>query len=152
MKINIISFGKFKKSDPYSILYEEYRKRIGFDIKLIEIKGSISYSNIEEQKEYEGIEILNKIDKNNKVIALDERGKIITTNEFTDIVNSYANFGNNIDFIIGGANGLSPNVLKKADFVLSLGKMVYPHLMVRVILIEQLYRVYTINNNHPYHK
>lgn len=152
MKINIISFGKFKKSDPYSILYEEYRKRINFEIKLIEIKSYASYSNIEEQKEYEGIEILNKIDKTSKVIALDERGKIITTNEFTDIVNNYVNFGNNIDFIIGGANGLSTNILKRADFILSLGKMVFPHLMVRVILIEQLYRVYTINNNHPYHK
>lgn len=152
MKINIISFGKFKKSDPYSILYEEYRKRINFEIKLIEIKSYASYSNIEEQKEYEGIEILNKIDKTSKVIVLDERGKIITTNEFTGIVNNYVNFGNNIDFIIGGANGLSTNILKRADFILSLGKMVFPHLMVRVILIEQLYRVYTINNNHPYHK
>ena len=152
MKINIISFGKFKKSDPYSILYEEYRKRVNFEIKLIEIKGHINYSSIEERKEYEGIEILNKIGKNSKVIVLDERGKIITTNEFTDMINGYVNFGSDIDFIIGGADGLSANVLKRADFILSLGKMVYPHLMVRVMLIEQLYRVYTINNNHPYHK
>lgn len=152
MKINIISVGKFKKSDPYSVLYEEYSKRVNFDIRLVEIKGRVSYSNIEEQKEYEGMEILGKIGKNSKVVALDEKGEIITTNEFTTIVNGYIDCGNDLDFVIGGANGLSANVLRRADFVLSLGKMVYPHLMVRVMLVEQLYRVYTINNNHPYHK
>lgn len=152
MKINIISFGKFKRSDPYSILYNEYRKRVNFDIKLTEIKGHTVSTSIEEQKEYEGAEILKKINENNKVIVLDERGKIITTNEFADIINRYMNYGDDIDFIIGGANGLSNNVLKQADFILSLGRMVYPHLMVRVMLMEQLYRVYTINNNHPYHK
>lgn len=152
MKINIISFGKFQKSDPYLILYDEYRKRIGFDVKLIEIKGHVTHNNVEEQKEYEGREIMEKIGKNSKVVVLDERGKIITTNEFADLVNKYANFGNDIDFIIGGAEGLSKSVLERADFVLSLGKMVHPYLMVRVILIEQLYRVYTFSINHPYHK
>ena len=151
MKINIISFGVFKKLDPYLNLFEEYRKRINFNINLIEIKPHSNYKNIEEQKEYEGFEILKKLNKGNKIIVLDEHGKIITTNEFVNIINKYS-INSDIDFIIGGANGLPNFIIKQADFVLSFGKMVYPHLMVRVMLIEQLYRVHTINNNHPYHK
>ena len=57
-----------------------------------------------------------------------------------------------LDFIIGGSDGLSQEVRDKSNFVLSFGKMVFPHLMIRVMLIEQLYRVWTLNNNHPYHK
>ena len=109
MKINIISFGVFKKLDPYLNLFEEYKKRINFNINLIEIKSHSNYKNIEEQKEYEGFEILKKLNKGNKIIVLDEHGKIITTNEFVNIINKYS-INSDIDFIIGGTNGL-PNFI-----------------------------------------
>ena len=81
------------------------------------------------------------------------RGKIITTLEFCDLITKYQNNGTEeINFIIGGAEGLSQEVRDKSNFVLSFGKMVFPHLFVRVMLIEQLYRVYTLQNGHPYHK
>lgn len=151
MKINIISIGHFKNKDPYLDLFNEYKKRIGYNINLIEVKN-IKSNNIEEQKKLEGIELLNNTTKGNKLVVLDERGEIITTNNFEKIFTKYTDCGFGIDFVIGGSDGLSQNVLDKADYVLSLSKMVFPHLMVRVILIEQLYRVFTLKNGHPYHK
>lgn len=151
MKINIISIGNFKNKDPYLDLFNEYKKRIKYDIKLIELKN-VKTNNIEEQKKLEGIELLKNTTKSNKLIVLDERGEIITTNDFEKIFTKYTNNGFGIDFIIGGSDGLSKEVLDKADYILSLSKMVFPHLMVRVILIEQLYRVFTLKNGHPYHK
>jgi 23S rRNA (pseudouridine1915-N3)-methyltransferase len=150
-KINIISIGNFKKNNSYLQLFEEYRKRVDFKINLIELKNVIS-SNTEEQKVLEGKNIIKNFDNNFKTIVLDERGEIITTEQFCEICNKFSeNFGG-INFVIGGSDGLSKEVMKMADYVLSLGKMVFPHLMVRVILMEQLYRVFTINNGHPYHK
>ena len=151
MKINIISIGHFKNKDPYLDLFNEYKKRIGYNINLIEVKN-IKSNNIEEQKKLEGIELLNNTTKGNKLVVLDERGEIITTNNFEKIFTKYIDCGFGIDFVIGGSDGLSQNLLDKADYVLSLSKMVFPHLMVRVILIEQLYRVFTLKNGHPYHK
>ena len=108
----------------------------------------------EKQKIEEGKLLLSNCENNNsKIISLDERGKIITTIDFYNLINEYKNNSiNNINFIIGGADGLSEEVRQKSNYILSFGKMVFPHLMVRVMLIEQLYRVWTITNNHPYHK
>ena len=86
-------------------------------------------------------------DFDSKIIVNENEDESVLLN----IINKYS-INSDIDFIIGGANGLPNFIIKQADFVLSFGKMVYPHLMVRVMLIEQLYRVHTINNNHPYHK
>ena len=82
---------------------------------------------------------------------MDERGKIISTIDFQNLINKFKIDGD-IDVIIGGSDGLTEEVRNQADFVMSFGKMVFPHLMVRVMIIEQLYRVYTLNNGHPYHK
>ena len=151
MKINILSIGSFKNKDYYKGLFEEYRKRINYTIRLIELKNS-KLENVEERKKIEGEELLKNVSKNSKLVVLDERGSIITTNEFEVLFTKYVNSGYDIDFVIGGSDGLSKNVLEKADFVLSFGKMVFPHLMVRVMLIEQIYRVFAIKNGHPYHK
>lgn len=150
MKINIISIGKFKQNDPYKILFEEYKKRTKFDITLKEL---ISKKSLEGDalKAEEGRLILENA--GSKVISLDERGKIITTSEFKDVFEKFQNQGiTELSFVIGGSDGLSQEVRDKSDYILSLGKMVFPHLMVRVILMEQLYRIFTLQNNHPYHK
>ena len=152
MKFNIISIGKFGNSS-YQDLYFEYKKRLKYDVSLIELVLKKHYTNIDDEKKEEGKLLLSKCDADSMIISLDERGKIITTNEFCTQINSYINLGiMNINFIIGGVYGLSQEVIKNSNYILSLGKMVFPHLMVRVILIEQLYRVWTLNNNHPYHK
>ena len=153
MKINIISIGKFKK-DGYDLLYNEYKKRMNWNIQLKELQLKKNYEG-EKLKEEEGKLLIQSCSSNtsSKIISLDERGKIISTLEFQELINSYQNSGiTDLDFIIGGSDGLSQEVRDKSNFVLSFGKMVFPHLMIRVMLIEQLYRVWTLNNNHPYHK
>jgi 23S rRNA (pseudouridine1915-N3)-methyltransferase len=152
MKINILSIGKFKKNNCYQELFNEYRKRTKWDINLKELivkKKAVG----ETLKELEAKTLLNNISNNSKIIVLDERGKNITTSEFADIFFKYeTNNVEAVDFIIGGATGLTETIRQKADFVLSFGKMVFPHLMVRIMLIEQIYRVFTIKSGHPYHK
>lgn len=151
MKINILSIGNFKSKDNYRELFEDYKKRLRWEINLVEIKNS-RVEDIESRKIQECKEILKHIKSKNKLIVLDERGKIISTPDFKNLYIDYTDSGNDIDFVIGGSDGLSEEIRSKADFILSFGKMVFPHLMVRVMLIEQIYRIYTIINNHPYHK
>ena len=150
MKINIITIGNFKSNDSYKELFDEYKKRIKCEINLIELKTK-QQNSIEEQKKFEADLLLKARNKNNKLIVLDERGKIISTIDFQNLINKFKIDGD-IDIIIGGSDGLTEEVRNQADFVMSFGKMVFPHLMVRVMIIEQLYRVYTLNNGHPYHK
>jgi 23S rRNA (pseudouridine1915-N3)-methyltransferase len=150
MKINIISVGSFKNKDNYKELFAEYKKRIKWNINLIETKNS-QLGSIEERKNQENKELLKHLN-NNKLIVLDERGDIITTEQFRDICIKYTEISNEINFVIGGSDGLLQEIRDKADFILSFGKMVFPHLMIRVMLIEQLYRIYSLSNNHPYHK
>ncbi|MDR0571982.1 MAG: 23S rRNA (pseudouridine(1915)-N(3))-methyltransferase RlmH [Rickettsiales bacterium] len=150
-KINIISIGNFRKNSNYFNLFEEYRKRVPYHIRLIELKNSMS-SSVKEQKILEGKNIIKNLDNNFKTIVLDERGEIITTDCFCKICNAFFEICGGVNFILGGSDGLSDEIILLADYKLSLGKMVFPHLMARVILIEQIYRVFTINNNHPYHK
>ena len=150
MKINIITIGNFKSNDSYKELFDEYKKRIKCEINLIELKTK-QQNSIEEQKKFEADLLLKSRNKNNKLIVLDERGKIISTIDFQNLINKFKIDGD-IDVIIGGSDGLTEEVRNQADFVMSFGKMVFPHLMVRVMIIEQLYRVYTLNNGHPYHK
>ena len=150
MKINIITIGNFRKNDYFKCLFDEYKKRMNWNINLIEIKPK-DYQNIELQKIHEEELITKHLNKNNKLIVLDERGEVISTLDFEKKL-SYFETQSEIDFVIGGSNGLTQNIRNKADFILSFGKMVFPHLMIRVMLIEQIYRVFTLKNNHPYHK
>lgn len=151
MKINILSVGSFKAKDNYKELFDDYKKRLKWEINLVEIKNSKA-EDVEVRKNQEHKEILKYIKPKNKLVVLDERGKIISTPDFKDICVKYMESGYDIDFVVGGSDGLIEEMRNRADFVLSFGKMVFPHLMVRVMLVEQLYRVYSIMNNHPYHK
>lgn len=152
MKITIISIGKFENS-PYKKIFEEYFKRISYKIELKEIdaKGS---KNIELEKiKLKEAELINKnLSKGSFKICLDENGSQYTSIEFSKLLNSKFNEGSNIDFIIGGAFGLDKEFLRKSNITLSLGKLTLPHIMARIILIEQIYRAESIIKGHPYHK
>ena len=127
---------------------------MNFNIDLKECILKKKYE-IEKEKIEEGKLLIDscKNNKNSKIISLDERGKIISTTDFYNLITTYENNGiENVNFIIGGSNGLSEFVREKSDYILSFGKMVFPHLMIRIMLIEQLYRIWTLKNNHPYHK
>jgi 23S rRNA (pseudouridine1915-N3)-methyltransferase len=152
MKIKIISIGKFGKNDANAELFKKYQQRLKWDLTLqeMEVKGNLS-GRVLKQKEAEIL--LKNVPSGAKIIALDEKGQIFSSQEFAQKIKNFANNSfSNLAFIIGGANGLDESVRKKADLVLSFGKMTFPHMMVRPILAEQIYRACSILNNHPYHK
>ncbi|MCE3255878.1 MAG: hypothetical protein K0R25_1372 [Rickettsiaceae bacterium] len=152
MKITIISIGKFRKNDPNQELFLNYQKRLSWKLELkeLETKGNLQ-GEVLKAKEAELL--LSNVPNSAKIIALDERGKIFSSQEFAGAIENLANTGSsNLAFVIGGADGLSEELKKKADLVLSFGKMTFPHLMIRAFLAEQIYRAQTIINNHPYHR
>lgn len=153
MKIFILAFGNFNNS-AYKSLFEEYAKRISYKIELKELKLKNSNNLSSELLKHKEAElILGNLETDSILIALDEKGKQIDSVEFSKILNNFQlNYSSKITFIIGGADGLDEKIIKKANLVLGLGKMTLPHLMARVVLIEQIYRAQTIINNHPYHR
>ena len=153
MNIDIISIGKFKKNDPQKEIFENYIKRIKWNINLQELLcKNPTNKNCEIDKEKEGKLLLEHIKHNSKIILLDERGKNFTSLEFANLLEKHRDNADCLSFIIGGANGTSDEVKRKAALILSFGAMTFPHLMIRSILAEQIYRSYSIINNHPYHK
>jgi len=149
MRITIYAIGK-QKQGPYTPLIETYLSRIPLKLKILELEVK---KNLEEEtlKKAEAHLLLTQIKPEDYVIALDERGKNITSPSFSELLFK-PRYAREIAFIIGGAYGLDPCILQRADFILSFGKLVWPHQMVRVMLIEQIYRAYTIHKGHPYHK
>jgi 23S rRNA (pseudouridine1915-N3)-methyltransferase len=135
--------------------FEEYRKRMPTELslELIEIplspkgKGSSNPS-----KEAQGQALLKVINKQDKVIALDVLGKSMSTESLAMQLSNWQMNGQNICLVIGGPDGLSSDCLKRADMKWSLSDLTLPHPLVRVLLMEQLYRAWTINKNHPYHR
>ena len=135
--------------------FEEYRKRMPAELKLdlIEIplspkgKGSSNPS-----KETQGQAILKAINKQDRVIALDVLGKSMSTESLAMQLSSWQMSGQDICLLIGGPDGLSSECLQRANMKWSLSDLTLPHPLVRVLLMEQLYRAWTINKNHPYHR
>ena len=159
MKITIISVGKIKEKFFIDAI-NEYTKRLSKFCKLTEevipderADDSYSQAEIEQVKTREGIKIINSIPKNSYVIIMDIKGKQLSSEELADkISNLGVNGISDITFVIGGSNGLSEDVIKKADFRLSFSKMTFPHQLFKIILLEQVYRAFKINAGQTYHK
>lgn len=153
MKITILSIGKFDNS-PFLEIWQYYLKRLKWKviIRELEIKNSNGFED-SKIKTQEGLLLIKNFDNFDKIIALDENGKQFSSIEFANLLQNYSvNSNGNIAFVIGGALGMSQEVKERADLILSFSKFTFPHLMVRGILIEQIYRASTIIANHPYHK
>ena len=156
IKIKIVSVGKIK--DKYlEIGIEEYLKRLSSyaKVEIIEVKDEkISNNDSEEHvKEVEGKRIIEKLDKNYFNIFLDVHGKEISSEELASYTQNLIDSGKgNLCFVIAGSLGFSLDVLKYANFRLSFSKMTFTHQMIRLLLLEQIYRVFKINNNEVYHK
>ena len=135
---------------------DEYLKRINhgkYNCKLIEIRSDKNqYKTALENMHYEADKILQVIPANSFVIMLDEHGKNLTSIEFANKLEQISLNNPNICFIIGGADGIHPSLKSKAHFIMQLSSFTYPHALVRVIILEQLYRAISILNNHPYHR
>ncbi len=159
MKISVICVGKLKESFHVKAV-EEYVKRLQAYcrleiIELADEKTPDGASAAEERKikEVEGQRILKSIRDDALVIALAIEGKMLSSEEFSAEINRIGlQGGSHITFIIGGSLGLSHAVLQRADMKLSFSRMTFPHQLMRVILLEQIYRAYRIIHNQPYHK
>lgn len=159
MNITIISVGKLKEKY-LKLGIDEFSKRLSKYCKLdmIELDDEKCPENLSEKdmeivKNKEGQKILSKVKSNSYVIALAIDGKNLSSEELADTMSKLAVRGNShITFIIGGSLGLADEVLKRADYKLSFSKMTFPHQMMKLILLEQVYRAFRINNNEPYHK
>lgn len=134
----------------------EYLKRINYgkySCKIIEIKSDkTSNKTVAEIMDLEAMKFEAHTPKDSFVIALDERGKNFDSIEFAKYLENTSLSFQNITFIIGGANGIAPNLRQKCHASISLSKMVFPHMLVRVIILEQIYRAISILENHPYHR
>lgn len=151
MKVTLIAVGK-GKSHIATQLLTDYIKRLPWSvtIKEVEVKQSLSERG---RILKEGEAILAHVTSDAKIVVLDERGKNISSNEFSSTIRDWQNDSySHLIIIIGGAFGLSDAVRKRADLMLSFGKMTWPHMMVRAMVGEQLYRAHTILSGHPYHK
>jgi len=148
MKIKIIVVGRLKAS-PLRDLCDEYIKRLNWPVKLEEIDSPKAATAA-----IEAPLILKHIPDNAFVIALDERGQSFSSPDFAARLENWRDQapGNEIIFLIGGADGFDNAVREKAKILLSFGKQTWPHMLVRVMLLEQVYRAQQIMAGHPYHR
>lgn len=152
MQFNIISVGKCRDKAINS-LCAEYTKRLSIYGKSSLVELAHGKGSVGEVKSKEADSILAKIKPNSFVIALDERGKSLPTRDFAKLIEQKSVTGfSSFDIIIGGAEGLDDRIRNRADLILSFSELTFPHMLVRVILLEQLYRVMSLINNHPYHR
>jgi len=155
MKIKLVLIGKTENNFSRTQI-SEYSKRINhyvsFEIKEINYLKNTKNLSAEQQKIKEGDLMLGSFSSKDYVILLDEKGKEFTSVEFSGFIENKIIIGSkNIIFVIGGGYGFSENVYKRADIQVSLSKLTFPHQLVRVIFLEQLYRAFTIIKGEPYH-
>ena len=159
MKITLVTVGKIKEKF-YTDAIAEYAKRLSRYCKLeiIQVADEKTPDKASEAlnmqiKETEGERLMKHIREQDYVIALAIDGKMLDSVELSDKIEKLGVSGvSSIAFVIGGSLGLSEKVLQRADFKLSFSKMTFPHQLMQMILLEQIYRSYRIINHEPYHK
>lgn len=159
MKLNIIAVGKIKEKY-IQVGIDDFKNRLDkyCDVEIIEIKGekigsSLSVKQQEQLKDTEGEKILEKIPENSYIFGLTVKGKPMTSKGLAKSIQNLQVQGySEFTFIIGGAMGLSENVLSEVDYKLSLSHMTFTHQMIRLILLEQIYRALKIKRGEPYHR
>ena len=136
--------------------FQEYAKRMPPECKLVlkEIKpiDRASNKNAEAVMAQERTRIEAVLPKGGRMIALDERGQDLTTMQMSQLLTQWQQQGGDVTFVIGGADGLDADLKKNADMLIRISSLTLPHGMVRVLLAEQLYRAWSITQNHPYHR
>lgn len=159
MKISIVSVGKLKEKYLKQGI-QEYLKRLGAYAKVdvIEVADEKAPENMSEAemlevKRKEGERILSQIAPDTYVITLEINGKMLSSEQLAAKMDELATYGKSkIAFVIGGSLGISDDVQKRSDLALSFSKMTFPHQVMRLILLEQVYRGFRINRGEPYHK
>tara|TARA_E500000178_G_scaffold354086_1_gene421916 strand:- start:1969 stop:2403 length:435 start_codon:yes stop_codon:yes gene_type:complete len=144
MKYQISCIGKLNKIDENKII-QKYLKRVKKKIQIIEYPQS----SIEK----EGLKIFDSSPKDSSLILLDKDGTILSTEELMELIKSYQmNNFKTLNFAIGGPLGHGQFIKQKASNIISFGRMTWSHIIARLMLVEQLYRIECMFNNHPYHK
>ncbi len=159
MEINIIAVGKIKENYIQNGInnYIDRLKRFCevniYEVNAEKIGNNLSSAQTEKLKKKEGERVLSRIPDNNYVISLSVKGKPMTSEGLAkSIKNIQMKSYSNIAFLVGGSLGLSDEVIEQADYNLSLSHMTFTHQMIRLILLEQIYRAFKITENEPYHK
>ena len=153
MKIFIISICN-KKDILVDKFIDKYRKKINstFKLSFIDIGFSSKKNTNQKYHEPEGEQALSLVKKDSLKIALDQNGEKLSSEKFAKNLDIWQQNYSNLYFFIGGPDGLSKNVKSKADYIISLSDLTFPHQFVKIILSEQLYRSICIMRHHPYHR
>lgn len=156
MNIKVIAVGKIKENFTKSAIQEFEKRLVSYcSFSVVEIPAESIYddNSYEKYKIIEGEKILSQIKPDAFVITMEILGKTLSSEDFAEKIKEISLSGiNELIFVIGGANGLSEAVSKRANYKLSISKMTFTHQMARLILIEQIYRAFKIINNENYHR
>jgi 23S rRNA (pseudouridine1915-N3)-methyltransferase len=147
--MHVIAIGRLRDS-PEAALFERYSVRLRPRLSVIELPEG--RGNPAEVKRREGTALIAALPRQCVAVALDLGGEVLDSGAFSNRLEQWSATGRPVCFIIGGAEGLDSSVISRADFVLSLGALTWPHLLVRAMLAEQLYRARSIASGHPYHR
>jgi len=151
MRLHIVAVGKLK-AGPHAALARHYAERLAWPLAVREVEEKRPLPAA-ELKEREGALLLAAVPPGAVLVSLDERGRALASAAFAQKLAQWRDGGtSDLAFVIGGADGLAEAVRQKAQLVLSLGAMTWPHLLVRGMLLEQLYRAQQILAGHPYHR
>lgn len=155
MKINIIAIGN-KMPDWVEDASQDFVKRMPSEIKINSILLPLikrgKNSDIPRIVRDESRKLLAAVPKDSVLVVLDVLGKSVTTMKLSSLLETWLQQGQDVSIVIGGPDGVSDELLSKASLKISLSELTFPHTLVRVILLEQIYRAWSILNNHPYHR
>jgi 23S rRNA (pseudouridine1915-N3)-methyltransferase len=151
MRVTIAAVGR-DRSGPTRNLFDEYCRRCPWSISLFEIPPRIA-GTPERRRAEEAERLSSAVPRDAALIVLDENGRALRSREFSTKIAAWQRQGRSeLAFLVGGPDGLDPTLIERAHLVLSLGRMTWPHRLVRALLAEQLYRAATILAGHPYHR
>lgn len=151
MKISLVAVGHLKGGPEFDLI-QTYRKRLRWSLDIHEV---VSKKNLSGPllKEAEADLIRPHLSSSGLIISLDERGKSLTSQDFAKVLQNHQTHGQGlVTFIIGGADGLCQTIRQQSHHLFSFGQLTWPHMLVRVMLLEQLYRAQQILSGHPYHR
>lgn len=155
MKIHLITIGT-KMPKWIQLGFNEYQKRLPkectLQLKEIPLLKRTKNTSIENHKKIEAEQLIQSIPKNCHTIALDSTGHSFSTNELSNHLKNWMGEGINIAFLVGGPDGLDQQCLQFADKIWSLSMLTFPHPLVRIVVAEQIYRAWSLTQNHPYHR
>tara|TARA_B100000927_G_scaffold93492_1_gene75452 strand:+ start:50 stop:517 length:468 start_codon:yes stop_codon:yes gene_type:complete len=154
MQLHIISVGNKPKKWEKSA-FNEYKKRLPGNWKLTtDVINPVKRSKNDSRQaiDEEGRKIISRINKNEQIILLDESGENFSTKDFYMKMTSLAEINNKLCFVIGGADGVSNELKNNSSLIWAFSKLTLPHGLANIILIEQIYRAWTLMSNHPYHR